>query len=213
MITVKTADNKLTEIAEVHTKTAANALTKIAEGYQVVSVNGEKRLIPVFLSECKHNYVISDELSYGASCTEDGLNVYVCTKCGEKLFETGEGAWGHNYVDGVCTNCEHCLYHGEETVFTKYDHLKHAINCARCGKELGFDGHFIDHYRYVGSGGTRVPVCICGFEFDPEPYEPEPEEHEHNWDANTGTCSCGESCDHPEVDEGFCTTCGYCVSA
>lgn len=210
MIKIKTANNTLTDIGEVYVKTSPTTLAKIAEGYQVVSVNGAKRLIPVFLSECKHNYVISDELSYGASCTEDGLNVYVCTKCGERYSETGESAYGHNYVDGVCTSCEDCLYHGEETAFTKYDHLKHVVTCSCCGRELRFEGHSVDHYKYVGES-TRVPVCVCGFEFDPEPYEPEP--HEHNWDANTGTCSCGESCDHPEVDEGYCTTCGYCVWA
>ena len=204
MITVKTADNKLTEIAEVHTKTAANALTKIAEGYQVVSVNGAKRLIPVFLSECKHNYVISDELSYGASCTEDGLNVYVCTKCGERYSETGESAYGHNYVDGICTNCEDCLYHGEETSFTKYDHFRHKVTCKCCGRELGYEDHYTYDYKVNPEGTTRVPVCICGFEFDPEPYEPEPEPEPEEY-----LCSCS-STPNTYIDENGDERCSAC---
>lgn len=204
MIKVKTTNNTLTDIGEIYVKTSPTTLAKIAEGYQVVSVNGAKRLIPVFLSECKHNYVISDELSYGASCTEDGLNVYVCTKCGESYSETGESAYGHNYVDGICKNCGDCLYHGEETVCEEINHFNHAVICSCCGGKLGTEEHFVDHYD--STGGSHVAVCVCGFEFDPEPCD---------WDSETGTCrGCGASCDHPETDDnGYCTTCGYCVFA
>lgn len=195
MITVKTAENTLTDIGEVYVKTAADKLTKIAEGYQVVSVNGEKRLIPVFLSGCKHNYVISDELSYGASCTEDGLNVYVCTKCGESYSETGESAYGHNYVDDICQNCGDCLHHFDETVYVKVSSFYHSPSCAHCG-EVGSSlvEHGVDHYE--DNGSTRVPVCICGFEFDPEPVPEEPDEHE---------C----------IDDGigYCTVCGRDLTA
>ena len=177
MITVKTADNKLTDIAELHIKTSANAMTKIAEGYQVVSVNGARRLIPVFLSECKHNYVISDELSYGASCTEDGLNVYVCTKCGESYSETGESAYGHNYVDGFCENCGDCLYHGEETVCVEINSWYHAVVCSHCGAEIATEGHGVSDY--VSNGGSHYAVCACGMQYDAEPCE----------DDGTGKCS------------------------
>lgn len=122
----------------------------------------------------------------------------------------------HECVDsgnGYC-ECGQCMRHFDETVYVEISRFYHSPVCAHCGhvNEGVLEGHGVDHYEYVGES-TRVPVCVCGFEFDPEHYEPEPEEHEHDWDANTGTCSCGESCDHPEVDDNYCTTCGYCVSA
>lgn len=213
MLKIKTGANTLKEIKGIRVKTATNALTKVAKGYQIVTVNGVPTLIPVFLSECKHNYVISGGQSWGASCTEDGCNIYVCSKCGDSYSEPGEAARGHNYVDGVCENCGDCLHHFEETTYVEVSQFYHSPACAHCGvvSEGILEEHSLDHYEYVGDGTIRVPVCICGFEFDPEPCEPEP----CDWDSETGTCrGCGASCDHPETDDnGYCTTCGYCVSA
>ena len=211
MIKIKTAEGTLTDVAGIRIKTVDGNLAKIAEGYQVVSVNGEKRLMPVFLSKCKHNYVISDELSYGASCTEDGLNVYVCTKCNDSYSETGEGAWGHTYVNDVCQHCGDCLRHGEVVNYSVYNSQKHEITCDCCGGLIEYEDHYVDHYDVDGT--TEVPVCICKFEFDPQV-------HEHSWGTDylgvgTGVCTvCDASCDHPETDgNGYCTTCGYCVWA
>lgn len=165
MIKIKTANNTLTDIGEVYVKTSPTTLAKIAEGYQVVSVNGAKRLIPIFLSECKHNYEISDELSYGPSCTEDGYNVYVCSKCGDKYSELYEYAHGHNYVDGFCEYCDEpdpdyipdisCDHEG-------YD--PDTGMCRACGEPCGhfsatledLETYWVDESGYCTTCGYRV---------------------------------------------------------
>lgn len=48
-----------------------------------------------------HNYVMTDETL--PTCTEAGSRTYTC-ECGESYTERLE-ALGHNYVDGICTNC------------------------------------------------------------------------------------------------------------
>ena len=107
MIKIKTAENTMTDIAEVHVKTAANALTKIAEGYQVVSVNGAKRLIPVFLSACKHNW---EKIGFmGGDCTNEGYEEYKCTKCGETYtvnLGTDQTAHSYDSETGHCVLCK-----------------------------------------------------------------------------------------------------------
>ena len=40
-----------------------------------------------------------------ATCTEPGVMTYTCTTCGKVLYTAEIPATGHNYVDGVCTNC------------------------------------------------------------------------------------------------------------
>lgn len=44
-----------------------------------------------------------------ATCTEDGKTVVTCKDCGEKVSETVISATGHNYVNGVCQNCNNTL--------------------------------------------------------------------------------------------------------
>lgn len=52
---------------------------------------------------CEHTYsdwaVVTD-----ATCTQDGVKERMCSKCNNK--ETaGIHALGHNYVNGICTDC------------------------------------------------------------------------------------------------------------
>ena len=52
---------------------------------------------------CTHIYDSGTVLK-NATCTTDGQIKYTCTLCGETYTETIP-AMGHNYVDGICTNC------------------------------------------------------------------------------------------------------------
>ena len=40
-----------------------------------------------------------------ATCTERGYTLYTCADCGKVYADNEVQALGHNYVDGVCTNC------------------------------------------------------------------------------------------------------------
>ncbi len=52
----------------------------------------------------EHELVLKETVA--PTCEEDGYTVYTCTACGREVIEVDEGtATGHNYVDGVCTEC------------------------------------------------------------------------------------------------------------
>ncbi len=53
--------------------------------------------------KCDHNYV-QGSVKKVATCTKEGEVEYVCSKCGDKITRTYP-ATGHNFVDGVCTDC------------------------------------------------------------------------------------------------------------
>lgn len=136
MITVKTANNTLTDIAETDVKTSANALTKIAEGYQVVSVNGVPALIPVFLSECKHDDEIID-IVYG-DCINEGYVTYKCTKCERTYTEyTGNDSTAHSYNSetGHCVLCEEPCGHFSVSL---EDLEKYWVDESGCCKYCGY---------------------------------------------------------------------------
>lgn len=182
MIKVKTAGNTLVDISEVHVKTTGNKLTKIAEGYQVVSVNGEKRLIPVFLSECKHAW---EETEYSsATCNSTEYWKYTCTKCGEEKYEYGESSNEayHEYVEdegrieptcqgpGVTSfTCRHCGDWYESTL----EALEHeyevnrteggvtTYTCKNCGDEYSEEEVWCTCDNPT-DGGTSGPYTICG---------------------------------------------------
>ncbi|MDO5477478.1 MAG: hypothetical protein Q4F43_10275, partial [Eubacteriales bacterium] len=54
---------------------------------------------------CKdgHDYVLDQSQSVQATCTSDGVNVYVCSRCGDSKKEPGDQALGHQYDEGVVT--------------------------------------------------------------------------------------------------------------
>ena len=75
----------------------SNATATSTEYYDV-------EFLPIATGEdlsCDHTNAISETTA--ATCTEDGKIVYTC-ECGHTWEETIE-ALGHNYVDGVCSNC------------------------------------------------------------------------------------------------------------
>lgn len=58
-------------------------------------------------SDCEHTNTTENNDGYAATCTEAGMtNSVTCDGCGETVTAQEEiAALGHNYVDGVCTNC------------------------------------------------------------------------------------------------------------
>ena len=53
--------------------------------------------------ECLHTSV---QINSTATCTEAGETITSCLLCEEILSAVEAEATGHNYVDGVCENCE-----------------------------------------------------------------------------------------------------------
>lgn len=60
---------------------------------------------------CQHTNTTENSDGYAATCTTPGkTNSVVCDDCGETVTPQKEiPATGHNYVDGVCKNCNHEL--------------------------------------------------------------------------------------------------------
>lgn len=92
-----------------------------------------------------HDYVLDEEASTPATCTEDGESVYVCSRCGDTCSETAP-ALGHDYVPTVteptcteggyttytCSRCEDS-YTADETEALGHDYVDGI--CSRCGEE------------------------------------------------------------------------------
>ena len=51
---------------------------------------------------CDHTF--TEEVTTSATCTTNGVKTYTCSKCSDSYTEVIP-ATGHNYVDGVCSNC------------------------------------------------------------------------------------------------------------
>ena len=51
---------------------------------------------------CNHSY--AGTVTRDATCSEDGLLTYVCSKC-DDTYTRSIAAYGHDYQDGVCTHC------------------------------------------------------------------------------------------------------------
>ena len=100
-----------------------------------------------------------------ATCTEEGLDLYRCTVCGEEKTETAP-ALGHLYVDDVW----------EEPGCTEVGYK--SIVCDRCGEvieeevEVPALGHISDNYVKFEEATCTEPgvasgICTrCGEEFD-----------------------------------------------
>ena len=87
-------DKMTTGVVTYSTDDAAYYETRITLGNAVEAA--EK-------GECVHDYQLSDE-SIGATCTEDGKDVFVCTYCLDS-YTVAIPAGGHMFVDGTCTVC------------------------------------------------------------------------------------------------------------
>ena len=65
-------------------------------------------------THCNHkdaegNSLCAVEETVKATCTTDGEKKYTCSECGHIYYEVVD-ATGHNYVDGVCVNCDEEQY-------------------------------------------------------------------------------------------------------
>jgi hypothetical protein len=90
------------------------SFSKLAEGKHTVRVVAEslhqKQSVTVHESEfcivipqpCSHEY--TGTVTQAATCTQNGLMTYVCSKCEESYTQTVD-AYGHDYQQGVCTRC------------------------------------------------------------------------------------------------------------
>ena len=89
-------------------------------------------------TNCTHTY--TSKVTTAATCTKAGVKTLTCSNCGDTKTET-IAALGHNYVNGVCSNCgqnEPCTSHvwNSGSVTTAATCTKSGIKtytCTNCG--------------------------------------------------------------------------------
>ena len=105
-----------------------------------------------------HDYVIDEEASTAPTCTEKGLNKFVCSRCGDTYSEDVD-ALGHDYViDEDASTAPSCTEKGTDSYI-----------CVRCDdtytEELDALGHNVTNWITSDSAtctkeGSRVGRCI-----------------------------------------------------
>ena len=75
------------------------------KSYNLVATYGDysKTLKINIVSDEAHTHSYTGTVTTEATCTEDGVKTFTC-ECGDSYTEVIK-ATGHNYVDGVCTEC------------------------------------------------------------------------------------------------------------
>ena len=105
-----------------------------------------------------HDHVIDEEASTAPTCTEKGLNKFVCSRCGDTYSEDVD-ALGHDYViDEDASTAPSCTEKGTDSYI-----------CVRCDdtytEELDALGHNVTNWITSDSAtctkeGSRVGRCI-----------------------------------------------------
>ena len=130
----------------------------------------------------EHDWVLDEEASTAATCTEAGKNVYTCSKCGATKEEEVE-ALGHDVVatvvaptcsaEGYTTHtCSRCDYAEENTDPVAADPSKH----------LAGEGVVIKAPTCTTAGVKKNVCSLCGAAMGYETMEPA-----HSWDEGTVT--------------------------
>ncbi|MCD8018051.1 MAG: CAP domain-containing protein [Clostridiales bacterium] len=111
---------------------------------------------------CTHTYD-DGAATTEATCTEDGVKTYTCTKCGDSYTEA-IAATGHSHDSGIVTTEATCI---EEGVIT--------YTCVKCGisytEVIAATGHAYDEgvvkkAATYTSTGTRTYTCsACGYSY------------------------------------------------
>lgn len=106
-----------------------------------------------------HNYVDKDSLSVEATCTEDGRDYGVCTRCGyvkDKVIP----ALGHDYVLDEAKSTATCTTSG----------VNYYV-CSRCGKikkVTALAPHTLTHYNATDTTIEYWYCSVCGKYFSDE---------------------------------------------
>ena len=130
--TVKIADNAKPGTYNLDLS-VVGAKTNVEDGIVDVSASAYGSVT----IECDHNYV--GEVTKEATCEEDGVMTYTCSKCGDSYTEVIP-AHGHDYSAGY-----------------KYDEDGHWHECANCGFVTEKDAHVFNKNNKCG---------ICGYQKD-----------------------------------------------
>lgn len=102
--------------------------------------NDQKGLY-LFKMTCDHAY--ETEIT-APTCDEDGFTTYTCSKCGDSYTGNVVAAIGHNYENGVCTNCEQedpsvCKHENQTTTTTDATCAEAGsvtVTCDDCGETV-----------------------------------------------------------------------------
>lgn len=76
-----------------------NFVYTVAEAGSTIKIILDAKTFAITVESHKHEYTVTNT----ATCTEDGIKTSACS-CG-KVIEEPSSKTGHNYVDGICTNC------------------------------------------------------------------------------------------------------------
>ena len=105
-----------------------------------------------------HSY---ESVTMAPTCTDDGYTTHTCTTCGDSYVDGNTDATGHNWVKGVCTNCQ---------LVCKHDYQNGA--CVQCGKKepvlklsypsLSFEDEILYNVYYTLQDIDRADVAEMG---------------------------------------------------
>lgn len=158
-------------------------------------VAGEKCTDNYHCSRCEatkpgteHDYQLDEVNSHKATCTEDGVEKYVCSKC-QDSYEITKEATGHAFAEGSEWELDRveadtetkCLYH--------YIEKRFCVNC----KQYVERTESKTSHTYIAKitkeatcqeKGQKQYVCkVCGAVEEPEEIAVNP--NAHNWDEGT----------------------------
>ena len=133
-----------------------------------------------------HNFI---DLTFNATCEEWGGSHVSCSRCGmgvsmgdgSTLVETSTPALGHNFEDGVCTQCgidisehehEYDYDTGEYVDVSCTEHAYSVYSCIHCDYSYK---HYRDHQEPFGHFYNNGYCGICG--------DIEDKNHQHSYQA------------------------------
>ena len=100
-----------------------------------------------------------------ATCTEDGYEIITCNDCGKELSNEILKKLGHNYVDGVCTECGVVESAEPKWVLTDISKIK-ANDIVVIAMTKNGNTYAMSNDKGTGSAPAAVLVTVDGDELD-----------------------------------------------
>lgn len=113
---------------------------------------------------CSHDYV--GEVTIEASCIDNQITTYTCTKCGNSYGSATGDMLPHDMQPATCdsaSKCKNCTYWEGSKLSHEYENGSCTTypTCKHCGAERGYK----DSHSYEGTTDGTCTVCGTGTKF------------------------------------------------